>query len=230
MRKSICILLAAHFVMALEPNAFAMPHRRVERVEFEGGRAVLKGRVKGYETVNYLFRAGAGESLEVSLKTGRPSIYFNLLAPGEQETAFFTGSVSSATFQGVAPTSGEYTARVYLMRNDARRQSVAHYVLTIALGEKSQTKENGPDYADGLTGGPDFWEVYGVAAGDALNIRKAPKSDGALVAHVANGAVLRNLGCKNTRGQRWCRISRADAPAVGGWVNGRYLRESGGPR
>jgi hypothetical protein len=210
--------------------AFAQSEHRTQRVTFKDGHATIKGRIKGYEYVDYVFPAGAAESSKVSLETNKSSNYFNLLAPGETEVAFFVGSTSGNKYEGVAPTSGDYKARVYLMRNSARRGTIANYMLTIVLGQESATNEKGPDYADGLTGGPDHWEVTGVGAGDALSLRKEPSPRAELVVQVANGTVLRNLGCKNTRGQRWCRVERLDDPSMRGWVNGRYLRESAGPR
>lgn len=196
----------------------------VKRVAFKDGRATLKGSVKGYDSVDYVFPAGAGESIRISLKPGRGlSNYFNLTAPGAAE-ALHIGSTSGNDFAGAAPVAGDYTARVYLMRNDARRGKVANFTLTIVVGATSASNEKGPDFADGLTGGPDFWEVAGVAAGDALALRATPSPKGALVTKIGNGAQTRNLGCKNTRGQRWCRIE-AEGGARG-WANGRYLRES----
>ena len=223
--------LVLAFMLALMPAlASAQSENRAQRVAFKDGQVTIKGRIRGYEYVDYVFSAGAGESLKVSLKTNQPSNYFNLLAPGETDTAFFVGSSSGDSYEGIAPTSGDFTAHVYLMRNSARRGAVATYALRIALGQITSTQEKGPDYADGLTGGPDYWEVTGVDAGDALSLRKAPSPRGQLVIQFPNGTVLRNLGCKNTRGQRWCQVEQTDAPAQSGWVNGRYLRESGGPR
>jgi Bacterial SH3 domain len=220
------------FILALAPGlAFAQSEPLAQRVAFNAGRAAIKGHIKGREFVDYVFPAGAGESLKVSLKTNNDGNYFNLLAPGETDVAFFVGQNNvGQAYEGVAPTSGDYKARVYLVRSAARRGEAANYTLTIALGAASVTDEKGPDYADGLTGGPDFWEVTGVEAGDTLNLRKEPSPHGNLVARFANGAVLRNQGCKNTRGQRWCRVERPDDPSIRGWVNGRYLREAGGPR
>lgn len=73
--------------------------------------------------------------------------------------------------------------------------------------------------------GPDFWEVTGVSAGDALNMRSAPSPRSPLVLRFQNGATLRNLGCKIIHGGRWCRVERLGEPTARGWVNGRYLRE-----
>jgi hypothetical protein len=226
----VILLLIAALTAFTPTRALADREHRTERVTFHHGHAVIKGRIKGYEFVDYVFPAGAGESIEVTLKTGELSNYFNLLAPGETETAFFIGSTSGDSYEGVVPTSGDYKARVYLMRNDARRGKVANYVLTIALGQKSATNEKGSDFADGMTGGPDFWQVSSVPAHDALNMRAEPSPHAQLVARLPNGAVVKNLGCKNTRGQRWCRVEHSGRSSLHGWVNGRYLREAGAGR
>lgn len=88
---------------------------------------------------------------------------------------------------------------------------------------------HGREIADSLSGGPDFWEVRGLGAKDALSLRRAPSAHAPLVTRFANGTVLRNLGCQITSGGRWRQVERPGDPAVRGWVNGRYLRESSGP-
>jgi hypothetical protein len=192
----------------------------VHRVTFKDGRATLRGMVKGYASNDYVFPVGAAESMKVSLASGKA--FFNVLPPGSADEAIFIGSTSGATFEGVAATSGDYTARVYLMRNEARRGTSARYALTIRLGRQSPAQEGGPDFADGLTGGPDGWVVTGVPAGDMLALRATPAPRGKRVGQFANGTRLQNLGCRNTGGQRWCRVAGAGRR---GWVNGRYLRE-----
>ena len=207
----------------------AQEAHRTARMSFKDGRASVSGQIRGYDFVDYVFSAGASESIEVEMKTANTATYFNLLAPGDKETSFFTGSTSGMRFAGPAPASGDYTARVYMMRSAARRGERAAYRLTVVLGGKSATNEKGPDFADGLTGGPDFWEVAGVAAGDALNLRDARSSQAKVVARFGNGAALRNHGCKNVQGQRWCRVEAAGNARQAGWANGHYLRESAGP-
>lgn len=214
-------------VLVLLP-ALAQSETKIQRVTFEAGRAPINGSVTGYATIDYVFPAGAGESIEVSLESNKGSNYFNVNPPGSDE-AMFIGASSGLSFSGVAPTSGDYTARVYLMRNEARRGTTAKYILSINVGSTNASKENGPDFADGLTGGPDYWEVTGVAQGDKLSLRTTPSPQGELVARFPNGTVLKSFGCKNTRGQRWCRVARPDDATIRGWVNGRYLREGSGP-
>lgn len=221
-------VVAALAVLTLPMIATARDNARVQRVTFRDGRATLNGRIKGYDYVDYVFPVGAGESMRLSLKTDRLSNYFNLSAPGAQE-AMFIGSVSGTDFAGTAPLAGDYTARVYLMRSAARRGTVAHYALSIELGQKSATEPKGPDYADGLTGGPDYWEVFGVVSGEALALHERPSAKAKRVADLANGAVLTNLGCRNTGGERWCQV-KDQAGKRRGWVKGGHLRESAGPK
>lgn len=85
------------------------------------------------------------------------------------------------------------------------------------------------DFADGLGAGPDFWAVTGVADDDTLNVRRGPSTDFEVLGELANGTVVRNLGCRIESGSRWCRVRElVDQPAEG-WASGRYLRESAGP-
>ncbi|MCC0001558.1 MAG: SH3 domain-containing protein [Methylobacteriaceae bacterium] len=225
-RLAACLVLSTSLACGA---SLAKEESRTVRLTFKDGRASASDAIRGYEYVDYVFPAGASESLEVELKTANTATYFNLLAPGQKEVAFFIGSTSGKRFAGKAPSSGDYTARVYMMRSAARRGEKANFRLAITLGETRATNEKGPDFADGLTGGPDYWAVSGVKAGDSLNLREDASPHAKIVARFSNGTVLRNLGCKNAQGQRWCRVERADVAGQRGWVNGRHLRESAAP-
>ena len=203
---------------------------RQERVQFQQGRdsASLKGRIKGDETVDYQLGARAGQTMAVTLKSSNRFTYFNILPPGD-DTAIFVGSTSGNHFSGTLPTNGDYTVRVYLMRNAARRNETANYSLNIHIGggqHASRATTGGGDFADGDAGGPDFWEVTGVPGGDTLNMRAGPSAREPVVGDLGNGAIVRNLGCKTASGQRWCQVAMRDEPSRRGWVAGRYLRES----
>lgn len=115
--------------------AIAADQIRTERVNFARGAssAVVKGQITGYETVDYLLGAAKGQRMTVSMKTDTGSNYFNLLAPGESEVAFFIGSTEGNRYEGVLPASGDFKIRVYLMRSDARRNKTANYTLQVAI-------------------------------------------------------------------------------------------------
>ena len=126
--------LAAGGVALLATGAHAADGIRKEPVRFEKGasQAAIKARIQGDETVDYVLRAGAGQTLAVALKKTNPQNYFNVLPPGTQEVAMFVGD-SGADFKGVLPTDGDYTVRVYLMRPAARRNESSDYTLTVGV-------------------------------------------------------------------------------------------------
>lgn len=108
---------------------------RTERVQFKKGEssAVVEGKIKGYEIVDYVLGAKAGQSMNVSMATKHTATYFNIMAPGENEVAMFVGSTSGNQYEGTLPASGDYKIRVYMMRSAARRDEVADYRLEMII-------------------------------------------------------------------------------------------------
>jgi uncharacterized protein YraI len=101
----------------------------------ERDSVALKGRIKGQDFVDYLVRAGAGQTLAVGLAKSNPRNHFNVIAPGA-EAAMFVGS-SPGEFSGVVPVDGEYTVRVYLAPAAARRNESSDYTLTVGVTGKA---------------------------------------------------------------------------------------------
>jgi hypothetical protein len=116
-------------------GAQAQAGARTERVTFAKGAssAEIKGQVKGDEYVDYQVRAAAGQTLTVTLKPTNRSTYFNVNPPGSTDVSMFVGSTSGDSFKGMLPADGDYTVRVYLMRNAARRNEVSTYTLAIGV-------------------------------------------------------------------------------------------------
>ena len=110
---SVCILFAW---TSLFFAGYAQAAGRTERVTFAKGASsvTIKGRLKGDADVDYQVRAGAGQTLAIAMTESNPQNYFNVLPPGS-ETAMFVGQ-DGGDFQGILPTDGVYTVRVYLMR------------------------------------------------------------------------------------------------------------------
>ena len=92
---------------------------------------------------------------------------------------------------------------------------LAAATLALAAGARAETAPPTPEY----------WEVTGVNAGDTLNLRESPSTGAAVVAELARGTVLHNLGCRTTAGQRWCEVELAEG-GVRGWAAARYLRRA----
>jgi hypothetical protein len=107
---------------------------RSETVKFRPGAisATLSGRIKGYDGVNYLFDARAGQVVSILFSPKNRSCYFNVFAPGA-DTAVHIGSSNGNEFGANLTASGQYRAQVYLMRNAARRGETCKYSMTIEI-------------------------------------------------------------------------------------------------
>jgi hypothetical protein len=73
---------------------------------------------------------------------------------------------------------------------------------------------------------PDFFVVEGVAYNDLLNVREKASAGGRVLGRLPNGVALRNLGCGEFNGARWCRVETLDEPKIAGWAGARYMQES----
>ena len=128
-------LLTVGHLLLLPALAAAQDDIRTERVHFARGAtsATVEETIRGYETVDYVLGAGAGQHMNVSLATDNSSNYFNILAPGETSEAMFVGSTSGNQYEGTLPAAGDYRVRVYLMRNAARRNETANFRLEVII-------------------------------------------------------------------------------------------------
>ena len=128
------LLIAALLAFMVSP-VLARDDIRTEQVHFKHGAssATIKGKIKGYEGVDYVLEASKGQQMNVSMATDNGANYFNILAPGENEAAMFVGSTSGNQFEGGLPKSGAYKIRVYMMRSAARREEVANYRLEMIV-------------------------------------------------------------------------------------------------
>jgi hypothetical protein len=131
---------------------------RTQRVQFAKGAnsATDEGTIKGYETVDYLLRAAQGQYMNVSMATDNTASYFNILAPGETEVAFFNGSMSENQFEGQLPATGDYRIRVYMMRSAARRNEVANYRLEMIVTGAAHGATHAAGGTDALVSGTGY--------------------------------------------------------------------------
>lgn len=185
-------IAAAVAAVAAIPAVAQTPIKN-ERVQFPRGAssATVRGTIRGYETVDYIVGAKAGQSMSVSLKTTSKSAYFNVLPPRSQE-AVFNGSIAGGQFDGRLQYSGDYRVRVYLMRNAARRGERAIYNLTVAVNSRPG---GGPG-----NGGPGAPGPIGsgapVSPGNmpAFCRGEASRQYGVRPAYITTGRVVANRG------------------------------------
>ena len=141
MTRVLTAFLLACTLIGTSATSARADDNRTERVQFPKGNfgTTIKGSITGRETVDYKLGARAGQGMIARLKTNNQSNYFNILAPGETDVAFFVGSTKGVRFDGDLPASGDYTIRVYLMRNAARRGETANYSLEVAIAAVDET-------------------------------------------------------------------------------------------
>lgn len=226
-RAFVGVLVAAALpVIADVGIGTAVAQEHNARVEFSRGQSstTIRSSIRGYDGINYRVNVRGGQRLAVTMDSTNGSNYFNILGPDGGE-ALFNGSISGNFADVIVPASGDYVVQVYLMRNAARRNEQARFTLRIEVTGGRPIAPPSPDFADGLSGGPDFFQVAGIARGDALNIRTRPSAQSPIVTRLVNGEILRNGGCRMTGQTRWCRVSRPDGSDAG-WAAGRFLIEA----
>ena len=138
MTSNLKAILAAAVLAAVVSFPEALfAQARTERVQFVKGASSssIKGRIQGDAMVDYQVRAGAGQTIAVTLKPSNPQNYFNVLPPGSTGEAMFVGQ-DGGDYKGMLPADGDYTVRVYLMRPAARRNESSSYTLTIGVTGK----------------------------------------------------------------------------------------------
>jgi len=131
-------LLLAALLLAVASVYAAESERTVKPVHFAKGSSdtVIKDSILGYHTIDYQFRAAAGQTLKVSLQTANGANYFNILPPGSVDVAMYNASTGGNRFEGLLPYDGVYSVRIYLMRSAARRNERAYFSLAIDVTGK----------------------------------------------------------------------------------------------
>lgn len=156
-RFSPAIAVAA--ALLLGSVAFAQASDiRTERVQFAAGSTgtSIEGSISGYEIVDYRLGAQSGQRMVVTMATDSGANYFNLMAPGETEVAFFNGSMGENSFVGSLPDSGDYTIRVYQMRSAARPNETASYTLQIEITSPESAGASSGAVADATVPGTKY--------------------------------------------------------------------------
>lgn len=110
--------------------------RNVEKVALSKDRVAvaLDGVIKGYQTVDYLVEAHAGQILTISFQSNNLATYFNVIEPNADFPSF-NGAMLGNSYTNKLSVNGSYTIRVYMMRNAAARKESAVYTLNISLIE-----------------------------------------------------------------------------------------------
>lgn len=222
MTRAVPLFLALALSTLLALPGPAAAHDPRLRVTPGASESVVTGHLHDEEAISYLLAGQAGQRLTVTLDDSDGAAEVLVAASGA-EVALSRAAVEGHPFSAVLPATGDYRIFVRLGRDAILEGRDTDYRLAITLEEALP-----PDFADSLSGGPDYWVVTGVGVDDLLNLRDKPGMQGRVLERLPDGAVLRNMGCTITGATRWCHVAN---PASGseGWVAGRYLRETAAP-
>lgn len=80
------------------------------------------------------------------------------------------------------------------------------------------------------TGMPDpyLWHVTGLPQGSNLPVLSGAGPNFRMINTLNEGTPIDRQTCTESRGGYWCRISTYDRPRISGWVDGRFLKKTGG--
>jgi uncharacterized protein YraI len=68
---------------------------------------------------------------------------------------------------------------------------------------------------------PPYLSAFGIR--DALDIRREPSPGAPVIAAASAGTVLRNHGCREAEGRRWCEVERVGGATARGWAPAEWL-------
>ncbi|MBB4955382.1 hypothetical protein H4S14_003466 [Agrobacterium vitis] len=84
--------------------------------------------------------------------------------------------------------------------------------------------------ATGPVGMPDpyLWHVTGLPQGSDLPVLSGAGPNFRIINTLNEGTPVDMQTCTESRGGYWCRIATYDRPRISGWVDGRFLKKTGG--
>jgi len=129
-------LLAVGSAMALlmEVLSHAGATVRIEAVHVLGGEtsATMSGTIGGYDSVQYIVGAGAGQAIAVRLSPQNESCALRVWTPGADDPEFIDARKGN-DYVARDARPAIYTAQVHLTRRGARRGETCAYDLTFEL-------------------------------------------------------------------------------------------------
>ncbi len=109
--------------------------------------------------------------------------------------------------------------------------------LLCASSAMSQSVIEAPSTDDTITTGrplakgmpdPYLWHVTGLPQGSDLPVLSGAGPNFRIINTLREGTPIDMQTCSEIRGGYWCRIATYDRPRISGWVDGRFLKKTGG--
>lgn len=116
-------------------NPLQAQQRQTKRLSIPTGKTSVSatGSITGYQDIDYIVNAAAGQTMTVTLKTNKTSNYFLVYGPNDSETAIYNSDAGEQTWTSTLQQSGDHVVRVYLYRNAARNNVKANFTVTVTV-------------------------------------------------------------------------------------------------
>ena len=196
--RPLAWLLAVCLLVGFVPISRAVAADTPAITDLTPGRAqplTVHGVVRGDQTAAYRVKVFAGQTLDVSLRTGGTTVYFNVTPAGANESMFI-GSTSGGTMRRMVPMDGWYHVDVYLMRATARRGASRAFAFTLAIA--GDPLKPLPGVADALVAGTPFHATAQVTCSAPFDtvlaqcpagvIRRDPQGSATVAVSLPHGA------------------------------------------
>ena len=105
-----------------------------EGLQREVHEEMLRGRISGFDTKDYILPGKAGQTMALLLETSNRYAYFTLSADNGRRLAGETKQWS-----GKLPGNGFYRIRVVLKGVEAKRGGVADYMISVEVFEAAKS-------------------------------------------------------------------------------------------
>lgn len=100
----------------------------------DGSPVSTSGSIQGYNFVNYRVQVEAGETMNVNLQPDFEKCYFNVTGP-DGALLYWSGKGGN-NFVGAPAVAGEYTIKVFLKDNSARKGKSCNYQISFSAAPK----------------------------------------------------------------------------------------------
>jgi hypothetical protein len=142
-KNSLFAVITLFLCVAIAPGAQAGS----KIVSFGKGKSstTISGKIKGNDSLDYIIRASAGQTLIVDIKGGKPTPYFNIMPPGSTWETVFTGSSDGSHFKGVLDKDGDWVIRVYQMGDAKDAKKTNSFKLNISIPPSAKSSSAATD-------------------------------------------------------------------------------------
>jgi len=103
-------------------------------IKNDGSPVSTTGSIQGYNFVNYRVQVEAGETMNVNFQPDFEKCYFNVTGP-DGALLFWSGKGGN-NFVGAPANAGEYTIKVFLKDNSARKGKSCNYQISFSAAPK----------------------------------------------------------------------------------------------